>query len=59
MVDVEGGNNMMYLPLDKIMENNNRTRVDSTDGGSANIDSIADRVVEELRQRQASRREGR
>ncbi|MEM9100863.1 MAG: FtsH protease activity modulator HflK [Pseudomonadota bacterium] len=26
MIDVEGGNNMMYLPLDKIMETNSRNR---------------------------------
>jgi membrane protease subunit HflK len=64
MVDVEGGNNMMYLPLDKIMENNNRSRMDSS-GSSSNsssdsdIQSITDRVVEELRQRQTTRREGR
>ena len=33
MVDVEGGNNMMYLPLDKIIQQqntNNNTRVQST-----------------------------
>ncbi|MFT7109729.1 MAG: membrane protease subunit HflK [Psychrobacter glaciei] len=64
MVDVEGGNNMMYLPLDKIMENNNRTRNDSSSSSSnanstSDIDSITDRVVEELRQRQTTRREGR
>ena len=26
MVDVEGGNNMMYLPLDKIMQNQSSTQ---------------------------------
>ncbi len=60
LVDVEGGNNMMYLPLDKLMENHRGSR--STDGttGDADISGIADRVVEELRQRQANRvREGR
>lgn len=60
LVDVEGGNNMMYLPLDKIMENSRGSR--NTDGttGDADISGIADRVVEELRQRQANRvREGR
>jgi len=61
MVDVEGGNNMMYLPLDKIMENNNRTRGEgsATSASSSEINGIADRVVEELRQRQTTRREGR
>lgn len=62
MVDVEGGNNMMYLPLDKIMESNSRTRTDNSSSnanGTSDIDSITDRVVEELRQRQTTRREGR
>lgn len=62
LVDVEGGNNMMYLPLDKIMEQSrsNTTRSNSSSGSDADISGIADRVVEELRQRQANRvREGR
>jgi membrane protease subunit HflK len=60
MVDVEGVNNMMYLPLDKIMESNNRSRADDTSSsGASDIDGITDRVVEELRQRQSTRREGR
>lgn len=62
MVDVEGGNNMMYLPLDKIMESNSRTRTDNSSSNAnstSDIDSITDRVVEELRQRQTTRREGR
>ena len=28
MVDVEGGNNLLYLPLDKIMEQNNKRNDD-------------------------------
>lgn len=59
LVDVEGGNNMMYLPLDKIMEASRSTR-ESGAATNADISGIADQVVEELRQRQAGRvREGR
>lgn len=59
LVDVEGGNNMMYLPLDKIMQSSgaaaNQNSISDTD-----INSLTERVVEELRQRQAkSSREGR
>jgi membrane protease subunit HflK len=28
MVDVEGGNNLLYLPLDKIMEQNKKAEDD-------------------------------
>ncbi len=60
LVDVEGGNNMMYLPLDKIMEQSRANRPEVTSGSDADISGIADRVVEELRLRQANRvREGR
>jgi len=60
LVDVEGGNNMMYLPLDKIMEKSRTTSGVMSDTSESDISGIADRVVEELRQRQASRvREGR
>jgi len=59
LVDVEGGNNMMYLPLDKIMETSRRNTVEASSGTSSDISNITDRVVDELRQRQANRREGR
>lgn len=60
LVDVEGGNNMMYLPLDKIMEKSRSTQGTSGMASESDISGIADRVVEELRQRQANRvREGR
>ncbi|MGB0205024.1 MAG: FtsH protease activity modulator HflK [Neptuniibacter sp.] len=61
LVDVEGGNNMMYLPLDKIVQNrpmvgdvNNPVRLDSQ-----SLREVTDQVVDQLRQRQSSRREGR
>lgn len=61
LVDVEGGNNMMYLPLDKIVQNrpmvgdaNNPVRLDTQ-----SLREVTDQVVDQLRQRQSSRREGR
>ncbi len=58
LVDVEGGNNMMYLPLDKLMSSPTVTgRRDTPD---ANVSDIADQVIEELRSRNnRSVREGR
>lgn len=49
MVDVKGGNNMMYLPLDKIMGSNaNTSRVQGLT--SADIDMITNSVIERVRQ---------
>jgi len=59
LVDVEGGNNMMYLPLDKLV---NRSPAVSTGGSSSekSVSDIADQVIEELRSRNnRSVREGR
>jgi membrane protease subunit HflK len=55
LVDVDGGNNMMYIPLDKIMEKtrtNNSNENADTDG---QISDITDRVLKEISQRQANR----
>jgi membrane protease subunit HflK len=52
MVDVEGGNNMMYLPLDKLgVGSGASTRRDSSgfDVNSSNIRELTDRVTEQLR----------
>jgi len=67
MVDVDGGNNMMYLPLDQIMKN---MPASSSTGSAGNdrltdddVSRLTDRVLEEVRSRQTSstttRREGR
>lgn len=61
LVDVEGGNNMMYLPLDKIMQNR---PVSADANGPVRLDSqslreVTDQVVDQLRQRQSTRKEGR
>jgi membrane protease subunit HflK len=58
LVDVEGGNNMMYLPLDKLMSGRSSS-VDQT-SGSLPVSDITDQVIEELRARNArTTREGR
>jgi len=62
LVDVEGGNNMMYLPLDKLT---GQASSRSSISGGANagvtqddIRQISDLVLEQLRQDQASRTRG-
>jgi membrane protease subunit HflK len=58
LVDVEGGNNMMYLPLDKLMSGRSSTSDQSS--GSVPVSEITDQVIEELRARNArTTREGR
>ena len=71
MVDVEGGNNMLYLPLDKLMQNagvETRSRVNSSMSpvntstlSDVEMDELAERVIQRLRIRQDDgiRREGR
>lgn len=66
MVDVEGGNNMLYIPLDKVMQQS-VSKSASGEGGldglsPADIDIISNQVAEKLRREEAfspSRREGR
>lgn len=64
LVDVEGGNNMMYLPLDKLgqpgaaaprIEVDRPVRLDNQ-----SLREVTDQVIDQLRQRQLNtRREGR
>ncbi|MCK5893279.1 MAG: FtsH protease activity modulator HflK [Endozoicomonadaceae bacterium] len=64
LVDMKGGNNMMYLPLDKLMEQQKRSS-DSVDGtagmatGQQGLDELVDRVMVELNRRASSNRAGR
>jgi membrane protease subunit HflK len=51
LVDVEGGNNMMYLPLDKLMSNRSVSNDDTLNDQP--VSEIADQVIEELRSRNA------
>ena len=59
LVDVEGGNNVMYLPLDKLMQN----RPQSASGSNTYLDEQASRQAasqyEQSRRRQAPTRESR
>lgn len=58
LVDVEGGNNMMYIPLDKIVSSTSRAA--QRDVGEDTVSDIADQVIEELRSRNSRNvREGR
>ncbi|MDF1693100.1 MAG: FtsH protease activity modulator HflK [Zhongshania sp.] len=57
MVDVEGGNNMMYLPLDKLMDKAAVTRQAASE---PDVRELTDKVIEQLRRdTQGTRREGR
>ncbi|KZZ58088.1 MAG: FtsH protease activity modulator HflK [Oleiphilaceae bacterium] len=53
LIDVEGGNNMMYLPLDKIISERSNSAPSSvrSDASSSDISAIADQVIEEIRSR--------
>lgn len=55
LVDIEGGNNMLYLPLDKITEQRG-TSAGPAVSGSASISEIADEVIRKLRQDQSTNR---
>ncbi len=48
MVDVEGGNNMMYLPLDKIISQGNLSRTSDADISPDVLRQITERVTEEI-----------
>jgi membrane protease subunit HflK len=61
LVDVEGGNNMLYLPLDKLVGQQGAKPAEATNMTPAEISSIADQVIEKLRSQTTSvqRREPR
>jgi membrane protease subunit HflK len=48
LVDVEGGNNMLYLPLDKIVQPG-ATRSTPSPINEIDVNSIADEVINKLR----------
>lgn len=54
MIDVKGGNNLLYLPLDKIMESS--SRASNVQGGSSVADNPSERV--DTSRRPSSRRAG-
>ena len=55
LVDVDGGNNMMYLPLDKLMQNlPAATGTGTANLSSSDISRLTDQVLNEVRARQSS-----
>ncbi|GAB2890305.1 FtsH protease activity modulator HflK [Microbulbifer echini] len=56
MVDVEGGNNMMYLPLDKLTQEGTTQSGQRKDTSPVVIEEVYQRIVERLRQDAASNR---
>jgi membrane protease subunit HflK len=61
MVDVEGGNNMMVLPLDQLMQNQSLRAATGTGGkvSSSMVDEITNRVIQQLTQDVSASRESR
>ncbi|MDI3323690.1 FtsH protease activity modulator HflK [Pontibacterium granulatum] len=66
LVDVEGSNNMMYLPLDKLSQSSGAASMPRIDANrpvrldSESLREVTDQVINQLRQRQLNtRREGR
>ena len=61
--DKEGSNNMMYLPLDKLMERQNQMRSQSSNNAvrldDASLQKLTDEVANQLRQRSTTTREAR
>ncbi|WP_323845857.1 FtsH protease activity modulator HflK [Microbulbifer magnicolonia] len=56
MVDVEGGSNMMYLPLDKLARDSNAQAVQRKDVSPNVVDEVYQRIVERLRTEAANSR---
>jgi membrane protease subunit HflK len=54
MVDVEGGNNMMYLPLDKMLEQSRVPAARAQEISPEVVQEISARVAEQLRREAAS-----
>lgn len=61
MVDVKGGNNMLYLPLDKLTQSGVSQLSAGTSGAARDLDALTDQVIEKIRERQSPGRlrEGR
>lgn len=67
LMDVEGGNNLMYLPVDKLIQGNAERQAAGSGSRSSHLDdqslrNVTNQVVDQLRQRQSTstvRREGR
>ncbi len=58
LVDVEGGNNMMYLPLDKLMQNTEATQVTRQGVSPLVVEQIKQQVIDQLRRESATTTRG-
>ncbi len=58
VIDVEGGNNLLYLPLDKIIAEGSRAPQRGLDE-NLDLRELTDRVIEQLRRDEAARRNTR
>lgn len=59
MVDVEGGNNMMYLPLDKLAQGGADSAIQRKHVSPAVIEEVSDRVMERIRTEVSNNRRNR
>ncbi len=59
MVDVEGGNNVLYLPLDKMAERKSQASVPGMTIDNSNIRELTNAVTEQLRRDAAAARSNR
>jgi membrane protease subunit HflK len=48
LMDTKGGNNMLYLPLDKLVQQGNTGPTRSNDNNNQLIDRVANEVIEKL-----------
>ncbi|MDG1081479.1 MAG: FtsH protease activity modulator HflK [Porticoccaceae bacterium] len=48
LVDTESGNNMLYLPLDKLIQEGTQSKLRSDEGNGEMIDRITNQVLEKL-----------
>ncbi len=48
LVDAESGNNMLYLPLDKLIQEGSQSKLRSDEGNGQMIDRITNQVLEKL-----------
>lgn len=56
LVDVEGGNNMLYLPLDKMIDSGRTQSNAKAKLSAAELDELSNRLAEQLRNEQAATR---
>lgn len=48
LVDADGGNNMLYLPLDKLIQQGSQSRINNEQTSEELIDRISNQVIEKL-----------